>query len=201
MVKRRLLFAPTFNDVRRMFGVADERDRLIIRILAYCGLREAELVGSKKQPGLHLKHIDFKRKMLIIYGKGWASGKRPPEEQPIDSGTLEMIKEYIKKRGIKKGKLFDLSTRQIQRIVKETAIKAENKFKEGEKWEAIPEAKLMSPHRLRAFFITEMINRFGIARAKFFARHTDIRLTQRYDFPRKIDLLKQYESVFEEEKA
>jgi len=200
--KKRFLFAPSRDDVERMDGRAIQRsirDRLLIRLPAYLGLREAEIVGSDKDkvkdesqrvPGLYYEDIDFARKLLLIRGKGWASGRVPPKEQPADSTTLQVLKEYAETSKLTSGKLIQLTTRQVRNIVKEVAIEVQ-----------VPHATFMSPHRLRAFFISEVAYEYDILKARDLARHSDVRTTQRYVFlsdKRKKKLQDDYEKLFDD---
>jgi integrase len=136
---RRLLFAPTWEDVEKLLSVVKrKRDKCIIRLAAFGGLREAEIVGDVRRikpetvdfeaylenvrewerihgtmppsqktliengrviiPGLYKQDIDWERKTIIIYGKGWASGKTPPEIVPIDSETLKNMQIILKSK-------------------------------------------------------------------------------------------------------
>jgi integrase len=189
---KRFLFAPSWQDIEAMDKVAERqgsRNHLVHRLLSFGGLREAELVGDQHLQGLHAEHVDFERKLLMIYGKGWASGRSPPREQPIDTRTLELLRKYIEQPKAKEGKLIELSTRQVRRIIKQIGILAK-----------VPHAESMSPHRLRAFYITHVADKYGILAAKELAGHADIRTTQRYVFinpDRKKELQKNYEELFE----
>jgi integrase len=194
--RRRLLVDLTQHDVDEMEKMTpDLRDRLCIRILAYCALREAEMVGSdqrkkrllKPLPGLRVEDIDFDRKRLTIYGKGWASGQVPPREVPIDSETLELIKKYMASRGIKKGKLLDLGPRQVQRIVKEAAVRAD-----------VPNARLVSPHRLRSFALTKFYQKTkNLPETQRIAGHRRSSTTTIYTRPPMSDVDSDYRKVFE----
>jgi len=165
------------------------RDTLLIRLPAYGGFREAEIVGDKKIPGLRLQDVDFERKVILIYGKGWASGRVPPKEQPIDSTTLTLIRQHAGLLKITSGKLIELSTRQVRNIVKGIAREAQ-----------VAHADQLSPHRLRAFFISEVAYEYDLLKARDLARHSDIRTTQRYVFlsdRRKKKLQNDYEKLFD----
>ena len=188
--KRRVLFAPSLEDVDKMMEAADNpRDRLLVRILAYAGLRESELVGDPNVdiPGLHLNDVNWGKRRLMIRGKGWRTGKIPPMEQPIDTRTLERIREYVELYHIpKNGKLFDISTRHTRHLIKKIALKA-----------SIPNAEYMSPHRLRAFFVTHIIEKFDVETARRLARHKSIASTQRYSFLAMEKVQERYDSAFE----
>lgn len=191
---KRLLFAPSLEDVNRMIEAAENpRGRLLIRLLACCGLRESELVGNSELdiPGLYLSDINWENKRLVIRGKGWRTGKVPAMEQPIDAVTLKMVEEYVRSHNIpQEGKLFDISPRYARYIVKQAAVKA-----------GVPNAESLSPHRLRAFFITRIIENYDIETARRLARHKDIRSTQKYSFLAIEKIQQRYESIFEGQKT
>jgi integrase len=167
---KRFKFAPSRQDVEAMQKATEEpHEKLVIRLGAYCGLRECEIVGDSRHPGLRVEDVDFERKQLMIYGKGWATGKVSPEEIPVDSQTLAAIKDLMKKREITSGKLVDYSTRWVRVLVKRLAIKA-----------AITHSKECHPHCLRRFFVTEIIRLRNPSYAQRLARHRDVGTTTRY---------------------
>jgi len=206
---KRVLYTPTPEEVKRMIEAAEsDRDRMIIMILAYWGLREAELVGDIRRlrksekidekavlrniqewekihgykldvfkdgkirpviPGLHVEDIDWERNCVTIYGKGWSTGRTAPEIHPVSKETLKILREYLLKHEIIRGKIFKLSTRTVRHIVKEIALKAVPRY-----------GRYISPHRLRAFYITMLVDKYGIAKAREMARHSDISVTQIY---------------------
>jgi len=192
--KKRVLFAPSLEDVNKMMEAADNpRDKLIVRILAYAGLRESELIGDPNVdiPGLHLNDINWSKRRLMIRGKGWRTGKIPPIEQPIDGRTLEMIRKYVELYHTpRNGKLFDLSTRHTRHLIKKIALKA-----------GISNAEHMSPHRLRAFFVTHIIEKFDVETARRLARHKSIASTQKYSFLAMEKVQERYDSAFEEDEG
>lgn len=55
----------------------------------------------------------------------------------------------------------------------------------------------MSLHRLRALFITHIIEEFDIETARRLARHRDIKTTQRYSFLAMKKIQERYEIAFE----
>lgn len=236
---KRLLFAPAREHVAKMLSATKTlRDQLVIRIPAFVGLREAELVGAMRYlikkngefltyinkrgktkrylfitpqkaeqflaklqkdpadryeivpveiPGLRVEDVNFEACTFRIHGKGWLTGIKPPVIQPVDQGTITLIKDYIAREGVKKGRIFDLSTRQVQRIVKATARLA-----------GVPNAEAMSPHRLRAFYITEVYHQTkgNLLVAQRLARHANSRETQRYIFLGQEELEKAVQEIF-----
>ena len=72
------------------------RDKLIVRILWRTGIRVSELIG------LHVQDIDFANRAIVIKVQKMRKRDCKPVERrrvaPIDRGTLDMIKEYLKWR-------------------------------------------------------------------------------------------------------
>ena len=93
------------------------RDRLILRLLAHCGLRVSELCN------LDILDIDFNEEILMV--RGGKGGK--DRAVPIDVITLDLLDLYIgdiKGKVIKSNKGGSLSQRQIQTLVKNYTKKA-----------------------------------------------------------------------------
>ena len=212
---KRLIFAPTMDDLDAMHAVALDaiklastrvqklkarRNWLMLRILARTGLREAELVGDKRLPGLRVTDLVPSRNCLLIRGKGWGGRHPEIEEQPVDPQTMTSIQTHITSRRLQNDdKLFPVSTRQVQNIIKDIALEANKRRRcqNCQKWvqiseqkcecgstqfgpPACPYAKDLAPHRIRAFFITQVTASQGIALAKELARHRRIATTERY---------------------
>jgi integrase len=175
MPKKRFLFAPSRGDVEAMCETAKRgknplRDLLFIRILAFSGLRGDELIGQIL-PGLQVADIDFNRKVAMIYGKGWKSGKAPPREQPLDTETVSLLKQYLEQNKLTSGKVFHITTRQLRRLIKQLAVSAQ-----------VANAKFLSPHSLRRFFVSTVWDTYGPNEAKDLAGHAYLSTTERYHF-------------------
>jgi site-specific recombinase XerD len=184
---KRFLFAPRKQDIEGLEAVARTiRDRLIIRLPSRSGLRECELVGDTTHPGLRVQDIDFNRARLMVHGKGWATGKVPPAELPCDKLTLNLLKEYLASSKITEGRIIKLSKRQVRRVVKQLATKAK-----------VPHAENYAPHRLRAYFITEVVERYGLEVGRRLARHKTVGTTQAYSFLRDEGLEQKYRQLFD----
>lgn len=97
-------------------------------------------------PGLRVRDFDFDRSKATIYGKGYGSSRSPERTLDVETGVLLRIKEYIDAHNLKPDdRIVSLSTRRIREIVKEAAFLAH-----------LPTAKRVSPHRLRAYYITNL---------------------------------------------
>lgn len=110
------------EEVRKLLNAPPRkktRDRLILRILYRCGLRVSELVN------LRIEDIDFTEGMITVRG-----GKGNKDRViPVDGDTLDLIEFYM--ADAEEGVLIlsqrgePLSTRQVERIVKKYAEKAD----------------------------------------------------------------------------
>lgn len=188
---KRFLFAPPREDVDAMEKQTRSlEERLILRLEAYTGLRSCEIVGDKTHPGLRVEDVDFQREKLMVYGKGWATGKIPPKEQDCDKTTLELLKQLMVEKKIIQGKLFpSWYTRKHRRFIKALAIRA-----------GVPHAKDMGTHRLRAHFVTHIIRKTGgnLSLARKLARHKDIRTTEKYVYLMDDEVAEAYHKVMDE---
>jgi integrase len=187
---KRFLFAPPREDVDAMERQTQSlEERVIFRLEPYAGLRSCEIVGDGTHPGLRAEDVDFQREKLMIYGKGWATGKVPPKEQPCDKNTLELLKQLMVEKKISKGKLFpSWYTRKHRRFIKALAIRA-----------GVPHAQDMGTHRLRAHFVTHIIRKTNgnLILARDLARHKDVRTTGKYVFLMTEETDKAYHEVMD----
>jgi integrase/recombinase XerD len=141
-----------FTDVeieKLLFYIQSEevtsRDRLIINLLLYSGIRVSELVNIK------LKDIDILAMNLTIsWGKG---GKR--REVPLKNEVIESIKEYLEgeRRGNKfAGSEYLILTNRSAKMDRDAVNKLLNKL----------EKRLglrMHPHKFRHTFCTRLLKR------------------------------------------
>jgi integrase/recombinase XerC len=139
----------TENEINLLFNIKKKkiRDIAIIELLYSCGLRVGELTN------LNLNNIDFIYNTIIVKGKG-----NKERIVPVGNKCIEVIKEYINERKVKKipytteSPIFlnknnlRLSERSIRRILNKYAIIAGIK-------------KNISPHTLRHTFATHMLDR------------------------------------------
>jgi len=150
---RKLLNAPKRDKIR---------DRLILRILYRCGLRVSELTSLK------IQDINFQEGMITVRG-----GKGDKDRiVPIDDDTLDLIQLY--KGDADEGFLIlsqrgePLSTRQIERIVKKYAKKADIK-------------KNVYPHMLRhSFAVHSLKSGMNLRSVQKMLGHSSLTTTQIY---------------------
>lgn len=181
------------------------RDYLLARIMAFTAIRECEAVGNWHLPGIRVEDINYERKVIKIYPKGLGNYAEV-KEKDLDDDTLDLLANYVQLMKLQPTqRIFQLSTRQAQRVIKNLAIQAEDtikrcKNKECRTLTAIEEttcpscqnsefepvkvayAKHFAPHRLRAYAITKVEDSTDIYKAAKFAGQKDTRTTQRYAF-------------------
>jgi len=166
----------TYEEFQEILKVVKKkRDRLILLLLFYTGVRVSELVNLKKND------IMLNEGFIRVYGKG---GKE--RIVPIPSFLIKELEEYLK--GVNGEKLFDISTRQVERIVKKYAEKAGIK-------------KKVTPHVLRHSLATLLItNGIDIRYIQEILGHSSVSTTQIYTHIAPIKLKEVYQRVFENNK-
>jgi len=193
---KRLVIRPSWQDGQKLLKHSKPiRNTIMMRLCLYQALREGEILGSYQPEhgslkALTLNDFDFERKVILIHGKGGTI-----EEVFIDKKTLEMLLNYIqthfslKKQKTGNVKLFNLTTRHFQTIVKDTAIRA-----------GVDHADRFSPHTLRAISITHYNTITGnLSRAQHHARHKSWKTTMLYDRPDSDTRREEESRVFDEE--
>lgn len=125
-------------EMEAMFAKASdsERNLLLLKCMFYLGMRNGEVQS------LRIDDIDLINKMVkVVKGKG-----RKDRHVPIPTDELIAdIKAYIQDK--REGGLFDISDRQIRRIVKQYARAA-----------GIRKADEVHPHTLRHSYATHLQN-------------------------------------------
>ncbi len=166
------------DEVRRLLNAPPRkktRDRLILRILYRCGLRVSELTSLK------IEDIDFDEQVLTVRG-----GKGDKDRiVPVDADTLDLIEFY--KAGAEEGYLIlsqrgdQLSSRQIERIVKKYADEADIK-------------KNVYPHMLRHSFAVHCLKSgMNLRSVQKMLGHSSLTTTQIYLDLTGEDIKKDYE--------
>lgn len=139
------------------------RNKLILTLLYSTGLRVSELIKLK------IKTIDYEERTIRVRGKG--------EKDRIvifDNATLDLIEEYLEKRGVENEYLFvnqrnnTLTSRYVQYMIKEYAEKAGIK-------------RRVTPHILRHSFATHLLkNGVDIRAIQQLLGHSNLSTTQIY---------------------
>lgn len=149
-------------DRKKFWGL---RDYTILITLAFTGIRLQETVN------LNMEDIDFERGTIKVFGKGSKERLIPMNKTLINS-----LKDYFDKRPITEDKSVfisrrnkRLSGRQIERIVKNYALKAQlTKMK-------------ISPHKLRHTFATLLhFSEVDLIEIQSLLGHSSITSTQIY---------------------
>jgi len=144
-----------------------ERDRLLLMVGLYVGLRVAELCA------LRVEHLDFARRTLFVReGKG-----KKDRCLPIPRYLVGPLRGWVGAR--QEGFVFPsprggrLTTRAVQKLVKRLAMKADLR--------AADEPRRCTPHKLRHAFATRMLERGAdIITVRDALGHASVATTQIY---------------------
>mgnify|MGYP000194445207 CR=1 FL=1 len=136
----------TWDEVQRLIEAGgSKRNRLLLRLLAYTGIRVSELCA------LRVKDCDLKGcQILIPHLKSRRKGKKRIVD--IDTKTARLIQEYIEECKLPpEGRLFDINRFRAYAIVRQAARRA---GLEGQILTHPSSGKghYVSPHRLRDAF-------------------------------------------------
>jgi len=102
------------DEVKKVIDHAGSlRDRLIMRLLWATGCRVSELLL------LTVEDVSFRDGALVMWTLKRKKRRRYQRIVPVDDITLSMIKTYCRRYGIKRGRLFDLTSRRVEQIVYE----------------------------------------------------------------------------------
>ncbi|MBA7490494.1 Tyrosine recombinase XerD [subsurface metagenome] len=139
-------------------SIDNYRDKLIITLLYSTGMRVGEFTK------LRVEHIDFSERFIRI----------PPENSKTGEGrtifvpqeVLNDIRAYLKLEKTKKGRIFDLTTRRIQQLLKKYSSRA---------------GVACTPHTLRHTYITHaLLNKVPITAVQKQVGHKRLTTTQIY---------------------
>lgn len=133
-----------------------ERDILIVKTLAYTGLRRSELLSLKCQ--------DIKRGLIFVYrGKG-----EKDRVVPVAKSLKNELARYIKKNHLLPGdKLFPIGPNRLARMIRESAARA-----------GLVD---ITPHQLRHFFATRLMESGAkLRQVQELLGHADISTTALY---------------------
>jgi len=172
-VDKRLPKFITYDELNKLLENAENyRDKLIIKFLFYTGVRVSELIKIKKND------IIFEEGFVKVYGKG---GKE--RILPIPKELLNELKDYINK--INTENIFPLSSRQVERIIKNIARKAGIN-------------KKVTPHVLRHSLATTLLSKgVDIRYIQEILGHSSLNITQIYTHVVPNQLKEIYNKVFE----
>jgi len=172
-VDKRLPKFITYDELNKLLENAENyRDKLIIKFLFYTGVRVSELIKIKKND------IIFEEGFVKVYGKG---GKE--RIVPIPKELLNELKDYVNK--INTENIFPLSSRQVERIIKNIAKKAGI-------------SKKVTPHVLRHSLATTLLSKgVDIRYIQEILGHSSLNITQIYTHVVPNQLKEIYQKIFE----
>lgn len=151
--------------------------------IVYVTLYGACRVGELRR--IKVGDINWKDEMIIIKGMRDAKIRGPIQ---INRDTIEVLREYIKEQKLtKEDRLFDLTERRIEQLIKKWAIAA-----------GIPNAEKITPHSLRrslgkAFYIKSGKD---IEKTRIILGHQNISSTQHYLGIQEEEVRKDYKKMF-----
>jgi site-specific recombinase XerD len=159
----------TQSEMRDLIDSAVEpRNNLIVKMLYATGVRISELVNIKKSD------IDFDRDTIKVFGKG-----AKERIVLIPDGLSSVLRTYCEQLD-DNSKLFDLTTRTVQRDIKILAVRAGIN-------------KHVTPHKLRHSFATHMLQNGGsVVAIQKLLGHTSLNTTQIYTHYNVDDLKEMY---------
>ncbi len=150
------------------------RDRLIVYLMAYLGLRDVEV--SRMNVGYFYREDN--KYWLRVWGKG-RSG--PDEKKRVANELLFLMFEYREKVlvgrkpedpmfiGKKRARLLPcVVSRIVANIMKAAGVKREDNDHR------------ITPHSLRHTAVTKVVKEHGVRKGQVFARHVDVRATELY---------------------
>jgi integrase len=142
-----------------------ERDFMIFQLCRY-GLRVGEVVGRNRLPGIHLEDLRFSEGGVSILGKGTTE-----VFYPLPRKVMGQLRRYVSQNGFGQDRrIFPISECRVEQLVKSYSRKA-----------GIADYRLVSPHRLRAFFATDSKNRgLNAFVIRDLMRHVSIKTTNTY---------------------
>lgn len=172
---------PRFLVVDEAFGLMEapknRRDRAILELLYGCGLRVGELVGLKE------RDLDLEGGWIRVMGKG-----KKERLVPVGSHARVALQGYLKEitsvdRGLKGGRLFSISCRTVQRLVRRYGLKAGL-------------VKKVTPHTLRHSYATHLLESGADLRGiQELLGHSSLSTTQRYTHVSVKQLMEVYDKA------
>ncbi len=157
------LTKPQVDRILELAKADGEGPYLLLSLMRY-GLRVGEITGERGLPGIDVS--DLRPLGIWVKGKGFARGIVQDRLVSMPPVLMEAIRTFAPKRG----SLFGLSCRTAENMVKEYARRA-----------GVEDWQLVSPHRLRAFFATDLKDRGKDAfTIRDLMRHKNITTTNLY---------------------
>ena len=164
---------------RILAAVNNSREKAMISILAYCGLRNKEVCQLK------VKDVDLDNNLIKVIGGKFKKDRIVPMSRECSKSIIEYIKDYGREN---KKRLFETLVRKndysgwdLRKMVKVVAKRAKIK-------------KRTYPHLFRHSFISHLIDRgANIVAVQQFAGHSRIETTMLYTHLTPQRIRKEYE--------
>jgi len=189
------------EQVERLITVAtNPRDKLLVRIAWRTGTRVSELIG------INVSDIDYERRGVIIKVQKMRKrdGKAIERRRvvPIDQGTLDMVRQYLRWRErfpYKGDLLFPITRQRVDQIFWRLGRRAGIK-EIGDP--AISQHRKLHPHHMRHSFAIHCVKRgMTIERLQKILGHQSPTTTSVYLQYSVADLHEDYDKVWEEDEA
>lgn len=164
----RLLDAPGRHDVwKRLHAGKVERDRLLLALFAYGGLRRAELLG------IDCQDVDLDRRLMRIRN---AKGGRD-RVVPVHPGLVPLFLAYAKARPESRDPALFLGVHGKRLTASNMALS----FRRYATAAGVNERKRITPHTLRHVFATELLSAgANLRQIQVLLGHKHLDSTQRY---------------------
>ena len=144
--------------LRLIESVDNYRDKLIVKLLYSTGMRVGELTKLK------VEHIDFRERFIHIPAENTKTNTA--RTVIVAKDVLSDVSAYLKIAKIKRGKLFSLTVRRLQQLIKKYAQRANLEA---------------SPHTLRHTHIVHaLLDRIPITAVQKQVGHKKLTTTQIY---------------------
>lgn len=163
------------EEIKRLIeSIDDVRDRALIRMMYSSGCRVGEIVKA------FIDDIDFNESIWRIPAPNTKSKRaRSPR---LHAAVVNDLRAYLKAKEIRRGKLFPISIRQVQNIVKKYGERAEI---EG-----------LHPHTLRhSHVVHSLMDGVPMSAVQKQVGHVDLRTTQIYSDLAVADVKEAYKGV------
>lgn len=188
------------EQVERLIAAAvNPRDALLVRVAWRTGVRVSELIGIKESD------IDFEGRAILIkiQKQRKRDGKTVERRRlvPVDQGTLDMVREYLKWRAVfpyKGDLLFPITRQRVDQIFWKLGRRA------GIREIGDPEVsqhRKFHPHHLRHSFAIHCVKHgMSIERLQKILGHSSPTTTSVYLQYSVADLHEDYDKVWEDER-
>ena len=185
---------------RTIAAATNPRDALLVRIPWRTGIRVSELIG------IRIQDIDFDNRAIVIKVQKMRKRDGKVVERrrlvPVDQGTLDMVREYLKWRGqfpYKGELLFPITRQRVDQVYWKLGRRAGIR-EIGDP--IVSKHTKLHPHMLRHTFAIHCVKRgMTIERLQKILGHSSPTTTSVYLQYSVADLHEDYDKVWEDERA